>query len=156
MKRFLIAAAIIAPLFNPVSAIAQQTEVDQGFMQWKRQARIDWNEKALRLAVASPEPEPVDTGEATATVPVPLGEIPRIIYSIFGSYGAKAVDVASCESGLDPWNVNPSSQASGLFQLMPFHWWGSFDPFDPVANTRYAYQLSNGGTDWSAWSRKCA
>jgi hypothetical protein len=59
--------------------------------------------------------------------------------------------VAACESGLRPWARNPSSGAAGLFQLMPIHWQGKFDPYDAVANTQYAYGLSNGGTDWSAW-----
>ena len=92
-------------------------------------------------------PTAVVVGDTVA----PTGGIVDLIYSIFGSNGAAAVSVASCESGLSPTAENPSG-ASGLFQLMPVHWEGRFDPFDPVANTRYAYSLSSGGADWSAWS----
>ena len=61
-----------------------------------------------------------------------------------------AIRVASCESHLYTYAHNPSG-ASGLFQLMPFWWSGKFDPFDPWANTRAAYSISHGGTNWSAW-----
>jgi len=61
-----------------------------------------------------------------------------------------AVRVAYCESHLYTYARNASG-ASGLFQLMPIHWQGRFDPFDPWANTRYAYRLSHAGYSWTAW-----
>jgi len=168
MKRILLAATLVA-MFNPISATALQLEAKiQGITRTeeriaREQARARWDrwvhEVQMRLQAATAErmaaryEEPT---EATAEIPVPLGEIPKIIYAVFGAYGAKAVDVASCESGLNPYAVNESSGAAGLFQLMPFHWFQKFDPFDPWANSRYAFQLSSGGTNWSAWSGACA
>jgi Lysozyme like domain len=75
-----------------------------------------------------------------------------IIRAVFAGHNADlAVRVASCESGLDPRSQNASG-ASGLFQLMPTWWAGRFDPFDPLANARFAFRLSRGGTDWhSDW-----
>ena len=64
-----------------------------------------------------------------------------------------AVRVAYCESRLWPWARNPSG-ASGLFQLMPGWWAGKFNPFNAWSNTRFAYQLSDAGTNWSHWSCK--
>lgn len=98
-----------------------------------------------------PKPEPVSPVSAGGSVAsAPSGGMAGLICSVFGSTCEAAVSVASCESGLNPGAQNPSG-ASGLFQLMPSHWAGSFNPFDPVANTQYAYGLSNGGTDWGAW-----
>lgn len=63
-----------------------------------------------------------------------------------------AIRVAGCETGWTFWpRAHNPSGASGLFQLMPFHWVGKFDPFDPWLNSRYALRLSDGGTNWSAW-----
>jgi hypothetical protein len=76
-----------------------------------------------------------------------------------------ALRVSGCETGWTwyPRAKNPHSSASGLFQLIGFHWEGKFDPFDPWENTRYAARLSSqhdgqghpipgtAGTNWSAW-----
>lgn len=167
MKRVLIAAALIAPLFNPIAATAYQLKVDSQDMFRARNHRIvqarladraEAREARVRARLRARWMERVavvEQTEATAEIPVPLGNIAKLIYSIFGAYGGKAVSVASCESGLMPTATNSSTGAAGLFQLMPFHWYGQFDPYDPVANTRYAYSLSSGGTNWSAWAGAC-
>lgn len=67
------------------------------------------------------------------------------------AYERAALRVASCETVGFTDYYNERSGASGLFQLMPFHWRGKFDPFDKLRNARYALRLSDGGTDWSAW-----
>lgn len=159
MKRTLIAVALIAPLFNPIAAAAQQTEVYvQGITRMDE--RIAWKvhvarvQRRLRARTAARlEARAVlEQTEATAEIPVPLGDIPRVIYSIFGAYGAKAVDVASCESGLNPSAVN--GQYFGLFQMGELEraiYGGS--SLDPAEQTRaaYAYFLDS-GSDWSPWS----
>lgn len=76
-----------------------------------------------------------------------------VIYRVFpASTEDAAYRVAYCETGgtMDPYARNASG-ASGLFQLMPIHWRGKFNPFNALANTRFAYRLSKGGHDWSAW-----
>jgi soluble lytic murein transglycosylase-like protein len=83
---------------------------------------------------------------AAASYPVPLAELRA---------------VARCESGLDPFNVNPSSRASGLFQFLPSTWagrWGGyryhqlgFSVFDPVANALAAAQVVTRDGSWRQW-----
>ena len=62
-----------------------------------------------------------------------------------------AIRVAYCESRLNRFARNVYSGAAGLFQLMPFHWQGKFNPYNALANTRYAYRLSSAGYNWQAW-----
>jgi soluble lytic murein transglycosylase-like protein len=50
--------------------------------------------------------------------------------------------VAQCESGLDPNQVTPPYEASGLFQFLPGTWastpFAAQNIFDPVANANAA------------------
>lgn len=71
--------------------------------------------------------------------------------------------VAVRESTLRPFALNKASNCYGLFQI---NMSGSMGPnrrekysissnedlFDPLTNANIAYQMSNGGKDWSAWS----
>lgn len=71
--------------------------------------------------------------------------------------------VAVKESTLRPFAMNRSSNCYGLFQI---NMSGSLGPnrrekygidsnedlFDPLTNAKIAYQMSNGGKNWSAWS----
>lgn len=58
---------------------------------------------------------------------------------------AWAERIAFCESTYNPYSVNRSSGASGLFQFMPTTWagtpWASQSPFDPLANAQAAAWL---------------
>jgi hypothetical protein len=54
------------------------------------------------------------------------------------------------ESGGDPCAKNPTSTASGLLQLLAFHWEGDFDPFYAPANLRYGVKLWR-GAGWQPW-----
>lgn len=171
MKKAITLAALIA-LFNPISATALQIEVEvQGIT--RTDERREWTAHVARVQqrlrvrhrlrarwmsrVAEAEPQWEEPQEATAEIPVPLGNIPKIIYSIFGGYGAKAVAVASCESGLNPSAVN--GQYFGLFQMgsmeRAIYGGSSLDPADQT-RAAYAYFLAS-GSDWSPWSMgKCA
>jgi hypothetical protein len=65
--------------------------------------------------------------------------------------------IASCivgrESGWNPYATNRYSGAAGLFQLMPSHWRGKFDPYNPYLNASYAYHdLYLPSHSWSAWA----
>ncbi len=71
--------------------------------------------------------------------------------------------VAVRESTLRPFALNKASNCYGLFQI---NMSGSLGPdrrnkygidsnsdlFDPLTNAKIAYQMSNGGKNWSAWS----
>ena len=65
--------------------------------------------------------------------------------------------IAGAESGWrrDALNLNPDgSRDRGVFQINS-RWHETMpdaEAFDPVANVRYAYLVSDGGRDWSAWS----
>jgi hypothetical protein len=84
----------------------------------------------------------------------------QIIRYVFPSYAEdQALRVAGCESTgipyhLNPYAKNPSSSASGLFQLLDTWWGGRFDPFNALANTRMAYQLwlGSGGSFARHWA----
>jgi soluble lytic murein transglycosylase-like protein len=87
-----------------------------------------------------------------------MGAIQQIILDAFASLGAAAqqwaLRVAKCESGYNPYAVNRSSGASGLFQFLPSTWaglpWRSSSPFDPNANAQAAAYLYNrsGPNQW--------
>jgi uncharacterized protein YraI len=68
-------------------------------------------------------------------------EIVAIIYAAaayYGQSGDAMLQVAICESGLDPYNVTPPYSASGLFQFLPGTWattpYAGASIFDPVAS----------------------
>lgn len=81
-------------------------------------------------------------------------EIIQIIYAAADRYGqsrSAMLQVARCESVLDPYAVNPYSNASGLFQFLPGTWattpFAAENIFDPVANANAA------GWMWSVGRR---
>lgn len=122
-----------------------------------------------------PAPDPDPTSPVTAppvTVPppvivppvtVPLVAVPaaegivELICQAFGDECAKAVAVATCESGLNPATVGGAGER-GLFQIHPVHAknlaaaglsWEQM--FDPAANIHYAHLLwSRAG--WGPWT----
>ena len=57
--------------------------------------------------------------------------------------------VAWCESGWNPSAVSYTGAYIGLFQIWTAH--GYTNLTDPVANTRAAWELSNGGTNTAPW-----
>src|SRR5215472_1296766 len=66
--------------------------------------------------------------------------------------------IAMAESGGNPTAVNRDSGATGILQFMPSTWQGlvgqgkaTGDPTDPLAAFQAAYELSQGGTDFSSW-----
>jgi hypothetical protein len=78
---------------------------------------------------------------------------------VAGHFPPEAVETALClmqlESGGDPGAQNPSSGASGLFQVLP-SWADNFgvtpdDLFVPEVNTYIARQLYDDG-GWNHWS----
>jgi len=94
-------------------------------------------------------------------VPAAQRGVIRAITQIFGEHAGQALQVARCESGLNPHAFNPSG-ATGLFQIMPGTWNGT--PFQPYTwakatnmwlNTQVAYSLfCEDGYQWRQWACK--
>jgi uncharacterized protein YraI len=85
-------------------------------------------------------------------------ELVAVITDAANAYGQPVEDmirVAACESVWDPYAVNSSSGASGLFQFMPGTWlttpYADQDIFDPVANANAAAWMWSVGrrNEWS-------
>lgn len=79
--------------------------------------------------------------------------VAAVIRRVFGPTAGAAIRVASCESHLYPRAVGAAGER-GLFQIHPVHfgWLDEWRLFEPAYNSRIAYRMSRGGTDWSAWA----
>lgn len=127
---------------------AQQAAVDNLNQQFQQlQAELE-----AQVAAAAAVPAPATTPPPS----FPTGSIQAIIVDAFSPLGQGAVQwalrVANCESHYNPYAVNSSSGAAGLFQFLPSTWahspYAGQSPFDPVANARAAawlYQRSGPG-----------
>ena len=97
--------------------------------------------------------------QQAAASTAPAGSVQEVIHRWFGASGAKAVQVARCESGLNPRAVSAGGGNHGLFQINNVHR-GTFEsvtgqPWSAVysaeANTRFAHWLwSQQG--WGPWA----
>lgn len=90
---------------------------------------------------------------------------PAVITEVFGETAPAACRVAWCESRYRP-GATGASDDRGLFQIIPY--WHSAklarlyadgavaneDYYDPHTNTVLAHVISEGGTNWWAWSCK--
>jgi hypothetical protein len=89
-------------------------------------------------------------------------EVMAMINRVFGPYSWGALNVARCESGLNPSAYNPisigGSHPAGLFQILyPSTWVGTpeaaYSPYDAMANTLAAYSIfARDGYSWREWS----
>jgi len=85
-----------------------------------------------------------------------------MINSVFGPYAPGALQVARCESGLNPGAYNPisigGSHAEGVFQILyPSTWMGTSQagssPYNAMANILAAHQIfARDGYNWHEWS----
>ncbi|HEV2238195.1 MAG TPA: transglycosylase SLT domain-containing protein, partial [Ktedonobacterales bacterium] len=83
------------------------------------------------------------------------------IYATFGAYAGAAMAIARCESGYNPYAVNPivvlGSHAQGVFQILyPSTWnttsYRAQSPFNYDANIHAAYQIfARDGFSWREW-----
>jgi hypothetical protein len=102
---------------------------------------------AQAAAVRAPSPAPA--APPIGLAPGSVAAMKQIILNAFAPLGAAAqqwaLRVAMCESSYNPYAVNRSSGASGLFQFLPSTWAGSpyhnQSVFDPVANAQAAAWL---------------
>jgi len=84
------------------------------------------------------------------------GSVASTIYQVFGPYGATAVRIAICESGLNPGATNPYSGAAGVFQIMPGTWSGTsyagYSAYNAWANINAAHEIFvRDGYSWREW-----
>ncbi len=109
----------------------------------------------------TPTPQPVATGGG-GTAPNPgSSAIIAEINSVFGSYAAGAVNVATCESGLNPNAYNSisvvGSHAEGIFQILYPSTWdttseASQSPYNANANILAAHEMFvRDGYSWREW-----
>jgi|SRR5215472_1696379 len=121
----------------------------------KKQLELQFD-KLITQVAAQRSPAPA---QPPLTIdPGSVGAIQQIILDAFAPLGAAAqtwaLRVAKCESNYNPYAVNSSSGASGLFQFLPSTW--AFTPqhaqsvFDPTANATAAAWLYNrdGPSQW--------
>jgi LysM repeat protein len=85
------------------------------------------------------------------------GSVQGMIIATFGGFAGQALRVAACESSYNPYAVNRSSGASGVFQFMPSTWAGTpyagYSMFNASANIHAAYWLfQRDGYSWREWS----
>lgn len=115
----------------------------------------------------APAPRPVSAPPAVSVVTPPgtytgMGNNVEQWRSLVAAYfPAGSVDhalaVIKCESGGNAWADNPTSSATGLFQIMATLWGPAYgyttaQLFDPAINTMIAADLhaKNGWRDWRA------
>ncbi|MFI5273209.1 MAG: transglycosylase family protein [Ktedonobacterales bacterium] len=84
------------------------------------------------------------------------GDVQGLIRAVFGGYAGQALAIAACESGYNPGAVNPSSDASGVFQFLPSTWattsYAGYSPFNAWANVNAAHQVFvRDGYSWREW-----
>ncbi|SRR6266480_7555540 len=98
------------------------------------------------------------SAHAVSTQPAVLSTIEQV----FGEHTWGALQVAKCESGLNPSAYNPSGAATGIFQIVPSTWNGTpFRPYswekatDPLINIQAAYFIfQKDGYSWRQWGCK--
>lgn len=101
----------------------------------------------------------VSTTSSSATSGQVSGSYNSMIDQVFGSYGAQAVNVAMCESSMNPNAYNGVLGAAGLFQIIPSTWastsYAGQSVYNASANIRAAYQIfARDGYSWREWSCK--
>ena len=120
-----------------------------------------------RQIAPTPKPQPVKIiPTPTPTIPVPTSPgqaaVIAMIKQVFGSYAPGALQVAKCESGLNPLAYNPisigGSHAEGLFQILYPSTWSSTSeasssPYSAMANALAAHQIFvRDGYSWHEWT----
>ncbi|HLJ33399.1 MAG TPA: LysM peptidoglycan-binding domain-containing protein [Ktedonobacteraceae bacterium] len=100
---------------------------------------------------------------ATAPAPVaPSSSVTGMIEQIFGANAPEAINIARCESGLNPGAYNPTSiggsHAAGVFQILyPSTWAGTPEagasPYNAWANIEAAHAIFvRDGYSWREWT----
>jgi Transglycosylase SLT domain len=124
--------------------------------------------RATAAIVVAPEETPnpaVTPTRAPATTIIDTGwlgslQVRQLVESYFGSGDVnRAVRLAWCVSRFDVDAHNPTTGATGLFQIHPGQWSQAVsemglsapDPFDPATNVAVAAHIVYHGDGWTAW-----
>lgn len=91
--------------------------------------------------------------------PVHVGGVREYISQTFGIYAFQALNIAECESSMNPAAYNPTpvpdgEHAQGLFQIIPstFARVSTGNPYSYIDNTDAAYKIfSEDGDSWREW-----
>ena len=144
----LCAAVITATACTPleVRAVANHFGID-----------VTDTQTAAVAAHFTAHPDQIDQAVADLQPDDPPCDTVCIIRNVFPDSAEEgAIRVARCESRLDPNAKNPTSSATGLFQIVRGTWNAYADPgwsrVDPLHNTMTAYRIwkSDGGS-WRQW-----
>jgi hypothetical protein len=108
------------------------------------------DEEVVEIASADPSTYSIDELISWASIQMKIPE-------------SKARKIVGCESKFNSYAVNPLTDASGLWQLMPLHapkfvargWNWPTDRFNPYKNTVVAIEVANNGLNVDAAWRGC-
>lgn len=139
--------------------------------EWRTLAEAVKKQQDLAAWYAASKPKPVikvKTKAPVAKIASPpqtydSGSVEAIIMSIFGSVGQSAINVARCESTLNPSAVSKGGANWGLFQINSVHK-DDFEaytgqPWSEVLNAKYNTEYAKKLYDslgWSPWACKWA
>ena len=148
------APGVASPSATPVEHDSSRSDSGEQKEEFLSDGTYIWRWGAWRDPVTDKAYEPakpvapayVSPAQATAA-----SGCPATIVSTFGANAPAACAVSFCESGWDP-NATGAAGERSYFQIHPVH--GVHSTYDPVANTLYAFQLSQGGTNWGPWTCK--
>jgi hypothetical protein len=155
--QFVVAMLSVMVLFSIFTAASPlgKNIASLGFVEAYANA-IPW----VPTATPKPKPKPVNNPPTSANPGTQT--IINEITSVFGSYSQGALNVARCESGLNPNAYNPyaigNSHAEGVFQILyPSTWdttvYANYSPYDANFNIHAAYQLfARDGYSWREWA----
>ncbi len=146
---------------NP-AAIAQLADQARNILSTTNyQVTLPLSEATVTPPPPPPTPVPTTVNRATGAAPppaavYPAGSIQQIIAAAAAQYGVSyswLLSTAECESGLNPYAVNRSSGATGLFQFMPatFYGHGGTDIWSPVQQSDIAAKMFSIGES-SEWT----
>ena len=154
------AAATKRALDRDLSALAQQRAQIQADRDRTQQLKKQLEDQFGRLVkeAAAIRQSPAPTSLPAGLDPGSVAAIQQIILDAFAPLGSAAqtwaLRVAKCESNYNPYAVNRTTGASGLFQFLPSTWAATpqhaSSPFDPTANSQAAawLYLRSGPGQW--------
>jgi transglycosylase-like protein with SLT domain len=159
------AAATRRALDRDLSSLSQQRVSLQSDRDRQQELKKQLEEQFAKLvaqaaaSIRTSAPPPSAPAPAPGIVGGSASAIQQIILDAFAPLGSAvqqwALRVAKCESNYNPYAVNRSSGASGLFQFLAPTWAGTpqraQSVFDPVANAQAAAWLYQryGPSQWS-------
>lgn len=146
---------------NPILA-EQSACVIQGTRTMPPMVR--WTKVVKPVNQRAPVSKPVTPVSTPAPAPPPASgsSVAAMIQQVFGSYASGALNVARCESGLNPDAYNPTSiggsHAEGVFQILYPSTWNTTpeagsSPYNAMANIQAAHAIFvRDGYNFHEWS----